>query len=397
MNTLQSVHASELLLWLGFLFLCALAPALMPNRSLIVDSVSVHKNTQWIDGLRGISAVLVSVNHAPFVLLNIGITSSTFYIDNGASDIPRFLGALGVQFFFCITGMLFAKKVFSPKDVDWTEFYKRRIKRVVPAYVFAVLLAIVIAVWFTWPVEQDAMEVITLAPGLFAFGLIPTPNINGFNFDRLLGPVWTLAIEWRFYFGLPIIYLAYRKSARLTLGLVTIFAIIDLRLTGQSSWSFFVIGTWCALLPADGFSRNMQRGALLAAVAAIVFMACRIDERNEYGLEQWLNVFTLYAFITIAKPGTLTARVLTTMGAISYSFYLLHCMVLFLVFAAIDRYVTDLGSMPVEGVMIIAGATLALSTVLASVSYSEIESRFMHRNFYTGKLQVHVTASSGRG
>lgn len=167
--------------------------------------------------------------------------------------------------FFFITGLLFAGKRLSEKTVDWCEFNVKRVRRVVHAYVAAVLLAIVIAAWFSWPI------------------------INGFNFSRLLGVTWTLANEWRFYFVLPFIYLAVNKSKKATFTAIIAFAIADLAISGVNSWSFFIPGALCSLIAGKNFGRNVRVIAGVVALAAVVFIYYRSGQKN-YGLEQWFNV-----------------------------------------------------------------------------------------------------------
>ena len=70
-----------------------------------------HANTNWLDGLRGIAAILVALNHVSLVIVNLMYMPKSFYFPLKEAGLFDFLGSIGVQMFFCITGVLFAKKI----------------------------------------------------------------------------------------------------------------------------------------------------------------------------------------------------------------------------------------------------------------------------------------------
>lgn len=378
MEPLRALQTEELWIFLGLILACVFLPIAFISRLMPAVIPEGHPDTKWIDGLRGIAASIVSLNHAPFVLVNLAITPQVFYISQADSRFPLMFGATGVQIFFCITGMLFAGKIFSQNPIDWTDFYAKRIRRILPAYLAAALLALIIGAWFSWPISQPALEVVAHLPSIFAFGLLPIPTINDFNFVRLLGVCWTLAIEWRFYLVLPIIYLAARRNVKATLAGIILFSIADLAISGLSSWSFFIPGVLCSFIARKKFSGIARVAASIAAALIIIFIFYRADSKTNYGLEQWLSIFALFATLTISRPSVLKAKLLVAMGSISYSFYLLHTMILFVTFGMLNRYWMDMGTLSITHFTIIAGASLSLASIVSTGSYLFIEKRFMH-------------------
>ncbi|MFJ2683760.1 acyltransferase family protein [Pseudomonas sp. NPDC087342] len=332
-----------------------------------------------MDGLRGIAAVLVSLNHAPLVLINLAIVPKVFYFDLVDSSILKFFGAVGVQIFFCITGLLFAGKILSAKPIDWTDFYAKRVRRIVPAFFTAALLAILIASWFSWPIVQRTEDIIPSLPSIFGFGLLPMPTINGFNFGRLLGVAWTLAIEWKFYFVLPIVYIAVQRNRKLTFAAIILFAVIDLFLNGLSAWAFFIPGALCSLISTRKFSDNIRRVSTLAVVVIVTFMFYRAGAKGDYGLEQWLTISALFAALTVSRPGLLAVHAFVALGTVSYSFYLLHVMTIFAIFALVDQYVIGVGELSMMQFALLSGAALAFASMISTVSYIFVERRFMHK------------------
>ncbi|MBX7276854.1 hypothetical protein K2E95_15200 [Pseudomonas sp. ERGC3:01] len=90
--------------------------------------------------------------------------------------------------------------------------------------------------------------------------------------------------------------------------------------------------------------------------------------------------------LTISRPAILTVRTLVAMGSVSYSFYLLHCMILFLVFGITQHYFIDVGSLSIVSFALLAGATLSLSSIIATASYVFIEHRYMHKPASTNNV-----------
>ena len=379
MEPLFVMKAPEMWVLIAFLFPCVLVPMFFLSRRITVLVPDGHVNTKWIDGLRGIAAASVAMNHAPFMLASMVVMPKVFYVDAAGAAAPMLFGALGVQIFFCITGLLFTGKVLSEKPIDWTDFYRKRVRRVVPAYMVAATIAIFIAAWISWPVSQDASAIIRSLPNVYGFGLLPIPTINGFEFVRLIGVAWTLAIEWHFYFVLPLLYIAAKKNRNVTFGVIILFAIVDLSLTGISTWSFFIPGALCSLIASKTFSRNVRIAAGLVAVAALVLIFYRAGAKTLYGIEQWICVSVLFTALTISRPTILKARTLVAMGSVSYSFYLLHCMVLTVVFGIMQFYFVDVGTLSLVKFSILAGVALSLASIISTVSYIFIEHRYMHK------------------
>ncbi|CAI8799250.1 acyltransferase family protein [Pseudomonas sp. IT-P294] len=391
MEALRILPAAETWMLLAFLFSCVLLPMLFLSRLIPSLAPEGHAETRWIDGLRGFAAAIVSLNHAPMVIANLVVMPKVFYLDSVNSKIPMLFGATGVQLFFCITGLLFTSRIVSKKTIDWTDFYAKRVRRVVPVYFVAATFAIIIAAWFSWPITQKPVEIIKALPGVYAFKFLPMPIINEFDFKRLLGVSWTLAIEWRFYFALPIIYIAAKKSINATLAAIIIFAIVDLWLSELSSWAFFIPGALSSFVMSKHFSKQVRTIASFVAVAALITIFYRVGDKSDYGLEQWVSVSILFTALTISRPRLLSARTFVAMGTVSYSFYLLHCMVLFLVFGAVHLYWTDVGLLSITNFSLLAGITLCFVSIISTASYIFIERRFMLKS---GDANVNIVQGS---
>lgn len=376
----QQLFEVPFLLSLGMLaamFASVLIPMLILPRFIPKLTTDAHEKSRWLDGLRGIAAATVALNHAPLVIINLQLVPKIFIFTQQEFALFRFFGSIGVQIFFCITGMLFANKILFAEKIDWTTFFRKRMHRVVPAYFFACGLALAMASWYSWPITQSLNEITAALPQLLSFGLIPLPKINGFDFGRLLGVNWSLAIEWRFYAMLPIVFILIRDFRTIAVIAIASFAVFDSILTGASSWVFFVSGALCAPIMNRQFGTKFRILGHIGIFVVITIYALYWGEFPDYGPVRWVLMTALFSSIVIARPWILTSNPVVAMGSVSYSFYLLHCMTLFAVFEACRIYAFDITNIAVRPFTILAGGALALATVLSSVSYLFVERPFM--------------------
>lgn len=360
---------------LAALFTCMVGATFMLSRVFPVLISDAHPKSQWLDGLRGMAAVLVALNHAPFVLVNALIIPKVFYFPLSLGPLFNLLGAVGVQIFFCITGALFASKIMFAESIDWSDFFVKRVRRIFPAYFVAGFLALLVAWWVT----ETVPIVWPLLPAVFSFGLMPLPTINGFEMARVLGVNWSLAIEWRFYMVLPIIFAFSRRYPIAVLGALTAFAVGDVALTQSSAWSFFVIGAVGSLLVKRQFEGWPRWVAHVVALAAVAALSIHWKEVPNYGFQRWVTMAILFTALAVARPKALTWKPLVAMGTVSYSFYLLHAMTLFMLIAGFNRYVVDVGTLGVRNYTVLTGAALILAATLASASYLLVERRFIRK------------------
>lgn len=371
---IHQVYALLTCLVVALLFCGACAYRVSPT--LVNDA---HKTAPWLDGLRGLAAIAVALNHAPLVLINLHIVPKVFYFTQDGFTLLNFLGGFGVQVFFCITGLLFGSKLLDKPDIDWTSFYRHRVRRIVPAYFVVATVAIVVAAIVSAPIRQSWAEIVSSIPSIYSFALLPLPTLNGFDMGRLLGVNWTLAFEWRFYAALPFLFLAVRISKFWTLCAVGVFALGDMLLNKQASWVFFFPGVLCSGLLAKDHGRTIRRIASVALVVLLAVILARWNHKPRYGIEQWFCVSAFFAALVVAKPKLLQLRPLLSLGTISYSFYLWHGMALFLVVGAAQRFAIDVAALQMRYFVLVVSAALATGVVLASLSYLYVERPYLRR------------------
>ncbi|WDH37436.1 acyltransferase family protein [Pseudomonas chlororaphis] len=365
-----------------------------------IESAEVRHEYKFINGMRGLAAIFVFINHAPFVLSNIGITNTVF---SSWGQLYPNLGSFGVQIFFCITGFLFFDKIIKTEKIDWTDFFISRIKRVAPLYYAASLLVLLIAASFSGFQIFDKESLITLS-GLISFNFIDNPmKIGGVSLVPLSSVTWTLVHEWRFYAVLPLVAIFYRSRYKALIMIIAMtVAAIDLGSSAIVCWVYFLSGIAAASIhKITVTSRIIKFTASLIAIS-IFSLTCGLVEVQGYGALRFVLTTIFFICITISNPSFLHYQFLNRMSDISYSIYLLHLPILFLAFKAASIFV-DLSSIDKITFWAINFATIPAIVAVSTFTFVNIEKRFMQKAriaqtnanlIYTRSL--HTTATPSR-
>ncbi len=364
-------------LMLACLLAAILGSALLLSRRAPGLPVAAQQRTRWLDGLRGVAVALVMLNHAPLVLDNLQLAPTGFALDARTLALLDYLGSIGVQIFFCITGYLFADKLLPARNVDWLLFFLRRLQRLVPAYAVAVLAALAVAALFSRVDRHFLASALDAMPRLMAFGFYSLPRVGAFETSRLLGMSWTLAFEWRFYVVLPLVFMVIRLGKAPGSIAIALVAAVLMLVEGVGVWMFFALGALASplarLQPTAG-QRAAARGALCLCVASMVLNWAVVDRDR---VLQGLHVLALFGCVAVARPRLLSSRSAVTLGTLSYSLYLLHVMVFFAVFGLCHAHAFDVAALSPAAFTLLAGVAVALAMALSALSYLLLERRFV--------------------
>lgn len=339
-----------------------------------------------IDGLRGVLAFCVFLHHSVIWY---------YYLRIGEWGHPpsRVYGQFGpgsVAMFFMITAFLFYGKLLNAgsKGMDWGKLYLGRVRRIMPLYIFVVLLVFIIVGVLSGFVLRTNLFHIMAQLTKWVFFIDADVNGVGTTKRAVAGVVWSLAYEWLFYCSLALVgRMVYRiRTSARTLIISGLFFLLFLAIV----WVYY---------PDDMLKRILCFAGGIAAAYLV-----KKDSVRKFCANKWASVVVLVltgvvfllpdmtcpttlftpvsficmslAFIMIAAGtdvfGLLSNRLTRYLGMVSYSLYLLHGMVLFVCF----RWVIGLekaGTLsPREHWIAIGGCALTL-VPLCSLTYYYIE------------------------
>lgn len=184
------------------------------GETFISKTASISSNLNYradIDGLRAIAVLGVILWHAGFSAQGRLITPGGF---------------LGVDVFFVISGFLMAR--IWDNGVGLGDFFKRRLRRILPMLFVTILACIPFALLLMGPSAladfgMDAKASAWLVPNIFyAFqdSYWAAPNKM-----RPLLHLWTIGVEMQFYLLCPPIFITVRKWIKPVLGLSLLSAL----------------------------------------------------------------------------------------------------------------------------------------------------------------------------
>src|SRR5210317_2437541 len=195
-----------------------------------------------IDGLRAIAVIGVIIYHAQIEIFEIDILQGGF---------------IGVDIFFVISGYLITsiilKELVTTGSFSFKHFYERRIRRILPALLFVMLVSLPFAWMYLLPSSFiDFSKSILYSLGFSSnFYFHYTGQIYGAE-SGLLKPflhTWSLSIEEQYYILFPIFLLVSFKFFRkylihiLILGFVISLGLADWGSRNHPSFNFYVLPT----------------------------------------------------------------------------------------------------------------------------------------------------------
>ena len=285
-----------------------------------------------IDGLRGISVILVIFFHA---------------------KLPFFSGGFfGVDIFFVISGYLITSIIldFNKKDKTFLiNFYERRIRRIIPALYVLLVFLVIYSYLFQAPYfSKDLSQSIFFTPIFLQNFLNIYEAANYFNLSydlKSLGHTWSLSIEEQFYFLYPIIIIFFLKGSKeIIMKLISILFLISLLLYFYGNFnekhpinSFFFTPSriWeilfgCILavkkwkIKKDNFFPSIGMFIILSTVFIQSFFSIEIISRFLVVIGTGFLLIRSYPSQGCFVGKILKSRILIFFGLISYSLYLWH-------------------------------------------------------------------------
>jgi peptidoglycan/LPS O-acetylase OafA/YrhL len=358
------------------------------------EGLAKGRRYEELDALRGLAALTVVAHHhlSVFPLLRADTHQSGNVLLNLFKYSPLHIvwaGGEAVLLFFVLSGFVLALPALDAPQTRYRSYLVRRIARIYPPYLLAVLLGFVACVvcsrdgiaslsdWFNgaWRAPYTT--------GSFVKHLLLVPSFDNGQYDPVL---WSLVHEMRISIIFPLVVILVARTSwktSLLVGLVVNLATIALDHLVRGSaqgWDYLVTGRYIILfvggaLLAKHRAHVVARYRALPTVArALLLLLAAVLYSYGWVLQdvRWLHVGPLDGFaiglgsaifITAALGSTSAGRALRSpvmrfAGRISYSLYLLHAVVLLTV---VNLFY---GKAPLWALLLFSGvAGIALATL----------------------------------
>ncbi len=309
-----------------------------------------------IDGLRALSVLAVLFYHLEIF------------------NIPG--GFLGVDIFFVISGYIITKlitKEHKLKIFKLSEFYWRRIRRIIPPLILTLFATNLIAFFIFFPDEYDYLSRANLSVFFFISNFFFWKNTDYFNELTSQSPLlhtWSLSVEEQFYIFFPIFFIFFYKLNNknfffyfiLTSCILSLFTTHILgRLSSDPNFFFTTsrvfeigIGSLTALIEQKYFFVRLKQKMtkffffdllniffLIILILSFFFLNEKMNLPNSISLVPLLccSFIILFNKRSSIISSFLTNNFLTLTGKISYGMYLYHFpVIIFFNYFGIEKF-----------------------------------------------------------
>ncbi|MFN3021588.1 acyltransferase family protein [Chryseobacterium sp. TY3] len=358
-----------------------------------------------IDGLRFIAISSVVIYHY-WCLISIYDTHT--YVDNiDYSFIKKLIshGNFGVELFFVISGFIlglpFCKYyLHNGKKVDIKSYFIRRLTRLEPPYIISLVLFALASVIFL------NMTIGTMFRSFFSSLFYIHNFVYPGEKPLLNGVAWSLEVEVQFYILAPILALfffsiksLYKRRILLVLTICLLVLISNYYIPVFTSiynyLHYFLLGFLLCDFYLSDSSIKYKIPNIAKLLLLVLFLSIWLYEkiylvgyfnRIIWELYQILIIFALYYFIIVRKQITiLTKPLLTNIGGMCYSIYLLHYPLI--AFVSKYMFAFQFSKISIINVTIYALIYTLVIGFVSAIFYLMIEKPCMDKN-WPSKIKI---------
>lgn len=338
-----------------------------------------------IDGLRALAIISVIIFHINY------------------SWLPG--GFLGVDIFFVISGYLITSIIYidiKNNSFSFSRFYQKRIRRILPAFFFVMLSAILFGLYI-YHDKATKVELLKSSTEAIKFIINFYFSKSGeyFDLDVVEKPLlhfWSLAVEEQFYFIFPLFLILIVKNSFLSkkkyfvlciLALISAFS--SFIISNYNNYYLFhtraielLVGSFIAIYNIDYKNNlliNTKLGKILSSLSLFILITCLVffDKNTPFfpGISSLLPCIATALLISGNPNNEFFMKIFSNkgfvfIGKISYSLYLWHWIVL-----AYMRYLYGSYELPFNWIL----SFIMLTFMLSIFSFYFIESPVRKNNY----------------
>lgn len=282
-----------------------------------------------LNGLRAVAVILVILFHLDLTWIKGGF--------------------LGVDVFLVLSGYFISRNIITELNsglFTFRNFYRKRIRRILPAQLFTVLITVIAGYFILMPSDlkdlgNAGMYSVLSVVNIYYY--LHTGYFDATTASRPMMQMWSLSLEEQFYFIWPFLlflFFRFRKGLVWFLGIVTLASFILAVMVNEKSptAAFFLLpfrvfefslGTVCVLLERRFQNRISSSAADLAGLACIVgsaiWLGSDVPMPGVFSLLPCAG--TMLLILTgdsKVKQVLLGNKLSEFIGKVSYSAYLIH-------------------------------------------------------------------------
>lgn len=335
-----------------------------------------------IDGLRGFLALGVYIHHTTIWYQYI----QTDIWDKPKSNLYTQFGNAGVMFFFMITSFLFVTKLINHKEsnFDWQKFFIARFFRLFPMYfVFVIIIFSTVFFITNWNLNVSYSNLSISIFKWLTFTTLGASEINNYEFTNLIPAEvnWSLPYEWFFYFSLPIIslFLLKKKPAFIYIFFSSLFVMgfIIGKFDNAHLLLVFIGGAIAPFIIKYSKSKLNYNNLVFTIMVLFAFFTLTYFDTSKSLIYKIILTF-IFTLIALGNNifGLLKSNLFKFLGDISYSTYLLHGIILFIIFKLVIGTENSKNLTETEYISIIFLIT-PIVIILSYLGYRFIEKPFI--------------------
>ncbi|SFQ19522.1 Peptidoglycan/LPS O-acetylase OafA/YrhL, contains acyltransferase and SGNH-hydrolase domains [Hymenobacter arizonensis] len=267
-------------------------------------------------------------------------------------------GYIGVSFFFILSGFILSLNYddrLLSREVSFREFWVARIARVYPLHLMTMLLGLLLLLYAPNPGAEFMLDVPANLSRLFTNAALLHAFVPEMSYYFSCNwPSWSLSVEMFFYFAFPfLVFLLVRNKLLLRFGWVLLLAIpylIQLSPdTGYHRFFYinpffrivdFLLGILLHQIYKHGYVAKAFRSRLRATameVLSIGIMVLIFHYHNavpqvyRYSCYYWLPMALIILSFSYQRgylSTMLSTKFLVFLGEISFSFYMIHQLIM---------------------------------------------------------------------